>query len=126
MQVLAFFLALVLMSTLSLFPPPNQPPIAHDDEVYLLYHPVAVVEIPVLDNDVDPEGSPLRITRLTQVEGGKAEVIDGKLVRVFLDWSPNSGGYAHGLMAHGTYYVSDGQAVSEANWFVWYWPEIQP
>lgn len=126
MQVIAMFLALAVMSGLSLYPPPNHPPIAYDDEVYLLYHPVAVVEIPVLENDVDPEGQPLRVTRLGLVEGGKAEIIGGKVVRVVLDWPAAGSGYDHGLIAHGSYLVSDGVGTDIAEWYVWYWPEVMP
>lgn len=103
--------------------PRNEPPVANDDEIILLYHPVAVVDIPVLDNDYDPEGRPLRVTRVPLMEGGKAEIVDGKAVRVTIDWP---GGYAYGLIAHGAYLVSDGQAEAKAEWFVWYWPEILP
>lgn len=124
MQLIVVFMTIVLMSGLSMVMPPNHPPIAVDDQVTLLYHPVGVVEIPVLENDVDPEGRTLRITGLPLTEGAKAEIIDGKLVRVSLDWPP--GGNAHGLIAHGAYLVSDGWAESKAEWFVWYWPEIVP
>lgn len=124
MQAIAMFLVLVVISGLSLFKPPNHPPIAYNDEVYLPYHPVAVVEIPVLENDVDPEGRPLRVTRLGLVEGGKAEIVGGKVVRVILDWPADGRGY--GLIAHGGYLVSDGVGADKAEWFVWYWPEVMP
>ena len=125
MRLIALLMTLVLMSGLPTFGPRNLPPIANDDEVFLMYHPAQSVDIPVLANDVDPEGRVLRVTGLPMVDGGKAEIIDGKSVRVYIDWS-QGGGNAYGLVAHGAYFVSDGQAVSKAEWFVWYWPEILP
>ena len=125
MKLIALFVTFVLMSGLPLAGPRNQPPIANDDEVILLYHPVSSVDIPVLDNDIDPEGRTLRVVGLPLIEGGKAEIIDGQAVRIYVDWS-QGGGNAYGLVAHGAYFVSDGLAVSKAEWFVWYWPEILP
>ena len=126
MKLIALFVTFVLMSGLPLAGPRNQPPIANDDEVILLYHPVSSVDIPVLDNDIDPEGRTLQVVGLPLIEGGKAEVVDGKAVRVYVDWSLGGSGNGYGLMAHGAYLVSDGLAVSKAEWFVWYWPEILP
>lgn len=104
----------------------NQPPIAVDDQRVVLFSPVAMVDIPVLANDVDPEGGPLRVVALSTVEGGKAEIVDGAQVRVYLDWSRISGGKLEYRLAHGTYLVSDGAAVRRARWTVWYWPVMQP
>ena len=124
MRLITLIVTLFLMSGLPAFGPRNQPPIANDDEVVLLYHPVQALTIPVLENDVDPDGDVLTISSLPLVEGGKAEIVNGKEVRVFIDWP--AGGNAQGLIAHGGYVVSDGQAESKAEWFVWYWPEIVP
>ena len=126
MRLITLFVTLVLVSGLQTFGPRNEPPVANDDEVILMYRTSQGVDIPVLANDVDPEGRALRVTGLPLVEGGKAEVIDGKSVRVYVDWSQGGGGNGYGLMAHGAYFVSDGLAVSKAEWFVWYWPEILP
>ncbi len=104
----------------------NQPPIAVDDQRVVLLNPVTMVDIPVLANDVDPDGDPLRVVALPTVEGGKAEIVDGALVRVTLDWSRVSGGKLEYRLAHGTYLVSDGAAVRRARWTVWYWPVMQP
>ena len=122
-------LLLVLMMTLTLVTPfagpRNRPPIANDDELVLLYHPVPTVDIPVLENDTDPDSDPLVVTSLPMIDGGKAEIVGGNVVRVYLDWSTGVG-YLGRLVAHGTYVVSDGIAQSRASWYVWYWPEIQP
>lgn len=126
MQLVTLFVTLALMVGLQTADSRNQPPTAIDDDVFLLYHPVQVIDIPVLDNDVDPEGQTLRVTRLGLAEGGKAEIVAGKAVRVHMDWSSASGGMQYGLAAHGVYYVSDGLAGSKAEWRVWYWPEILP
>lgn len=104
----------------------NQPPIAVGDQRVVLLNPVTMVDIPVLANDVDPDGDPLRVVALPTVEGGKAEIVDGALVRVTLDWSRVSGGKLEYRLAHGTYLVSDGAAVRRARWTVWYWPVMQP
>jgi hypothetical protein len=126
MQLIALFVTLALLLGLQTTDPRNQPPIANDDDVFLLYHPARIVDIPVLDNDVDPEGQVLRITRLALTEGGKAEIVDGQAVRVQIDWSAQTGGLPYGLVARGVYVVGDGLAESKAQWFVWYWPEILP
>ena len=125
MQLIVLLVTLVMVVGLPTFGPRNLPPIANDDEVILLYHPVSSVDIPVLENDVDPEGRVLRVVGLPLIEGGKAEIVDGKAVRVYVDWF-QGGGAGYGLVAHGAYFVSDGQAVSKAEWSVWYWPEILP
>lgn len=126
MQLITLFVTLALMFGMQMIGPRNQPPIANDDDLFLLYHPAGIVDIPVLDNDVDPEGQALRITGLALTEGGKAEIVDGKAVRVHIDWSAQTDGFPYGLVAHGAYLVGDGLAESKAQWFVWYWPEILP
>lgn len=49
----------------------NQPPIAQPDTVEI--RPGASVNVPVLDNDFDPEGGPLRVVAVSQADGGTAE-----------------------------------------------------
>jgi len=104
----------------------NHPPIVSDDQRVVLFNPAALVDIPVLDNDVDGDGDALHVVALSVVEGGKAEIVDGALVRVYPDWSQVSGGKLEYRLAHGTYLVSDGTAVRRARWTVWYWPVMQP
>lgn len=104
----------------------NHPPMACDDQRILVFNPTALVDIPVLDNDVDGDGDALHVVELSTVEGGRAELVDGALVRVYLDWSRVSGGKLEYRLAHGTYLVSDGAAVRRARWTVWYWPVMQP
>jgi hypothetical protein len=102
------------------------PSIAVDDQRIVLFNPTALVDIPVLDNDVDADGDPLHVVALPVVAGGRAEIIDGARVRVYLDWSGISGGKLEYRLAQGTYLVSDGAAVRRARWAVWYWPVMQP
>jgi hypothetical protein len=104
----------------------NQPPLAVDDLRVLLFQPAAIVDLAVLDNDVDADGDSLQVVALSTVEGGRAEIVDGALVRVYPDWSRVSGGKLEHRLAHGTYLVSDGAAVRRARWSVWYWPVMQP
>jgi hypothetical protein len=104
----------------------NHAPMAIDDRQILLFNPAALVDIPVLDNDVDVDGDALHVVELSTVEGGRAELVDGALVRVYPDWSRVSGGKLEYRLAHGTYLVSDGAAVRRARWSVWYWPVMQP
>ncbi|MEI2689845.1 MAG: Ig-like domain-containing protein [Anaerolineae bacterium] len=104
----------------------NHPPMAVDDQRVLLFSPAAIVDIPVLDNDGDVDGDALHVVALSGVEGGRAELVDGALVRVYPDWSQVSGGKLEYRLAHGTYLVSDGAAVRRARWTVWYWPVMQP
>ena len=122
------FLIMVLTASLaaSFAWPRNRPPVAVDDQYFILYHPVPVVEIPVLENDTDPDGDVLQVTALPAIEGGKAEIVDGTIVRVYIDWSQQVPDDFYGLMARGTYAVSDGMATRYANWAVWYFPEIPP
>jgi hypothetical protein len=104
----------------------NHPPVARDDQRIVLFNPTAFVDIPVLDNDVDVDGNALHVVELSTVEGGRAELVEGALVRVYPDWSRVSGGKLEYRLAHGTYLVSDGAAVRRARWTVWYWPVMQP
>ena len=114
---------LALMSMLTPPGPRNQPPVAVEDQYFLLYNPLLVVEIPVLANDSDPDGDVLKVTALPVSEGGTARIHEDGTVQVYLDWS---GDYSEpeGLVAFGTYVVSDGMADSTSVWSVWYWPII--
>ncbi len=103
-------------------------PIAHDDEHHLTYQ-VRSVDIAVLDNDFGPGPESLRVVALSGVKGGKAEIIDGRMVRVTIDWAsyavwPGADG-AMGRVAHGDYIISNGYAQSLGTWAVWYVPEMK-
>ncbi|MEZ4769984.1 MAG: Ig-like domain-containing protein [Caldilineales bacterium] len=104
----------------------NHAPQAVDDHTILLLQPAPVVEVPVLANDTDADGDPLRVVSLSVSHGGRAEIVDRATVRVYLDWSQVSGGGLEYLVAGGTYLVSDGVALRQARWSVWYWPVMQP
>ena len=107
----------------------NHPPMASDDHRVLVFNPTAIVDIPVLDNDVDGDGDPLQVVALSVVEGGKAEIIDGRTVRVTIDWAsyavwPTRNTNAPGApVAYGTHVISNGYARSVATWTVSYWPK---
>ncbi len=62
--------------------PRNQPPLVKDDQRVLLFQPAAIVDLAVLDNDMDADGESLQVVALSTVEGGRAEIVDGALVRV--------------------------------------------
>lgn len=123
MTHLILILLLVVSTNVPLPGARTRPPVAAEDHYFLLFNPLPVVEIPVLENDHDPDGDVLTVKALHTIEGGKAEIIDGRIVRVYLDWSRE---YAEpeGLVAYGVYVVSDGQAESWSVWSVWYWPVI--
>ena len=125
--MITFLLAipLVLLSMLSTGGLRNHPPAAVADQYFLLFYPLPVVDIPVLENDTDPDGDALHVTGLLATEGGTAQVLDNGAVRVYLDWSSDNSG-PDGLVAYGTYVVSDGTASSSAVWSVWYWPFMLP
>ncbi|MEN9621119.1 MAG: hypothetical protein RL499_1312, partial [Actinomycetota bacterium] len=56
-------------------------PVANDDQV--LIRPGFTVLVPVLDNDTDPDGSPLTVTGVeANAATVSAEVVDGQFVRV--------------------------------------------
>lgn len=126
MSGLLLHLILVVMLVAPFAVRRNHTPIAVDDQRVVLFNPTAIVDISVLDNDVDGDGDPLHVVALSVVEGGKAEIVDSALVRVYLDWSQVSGGKLEYRLAHGTYLASDGAAVRRARWTVWYWPVMQP
>lgn len=121
MTHLILILLLLVSINASLHGPRNQPPVALEDQYFLLFNPAPVVEIAVLDNDHDPDGDVLTVKALHGAEGGQAEIIDGRIVRVYPDWSRE---YSEpfGLVAYGVYVVSDGQVDSWSVWSVWYWP----
>lgn len=104
----------------------NHAPLAVDDHTILLFRPAPVVEVPALANDTDPDGDPLSLVSLSVSHGGRAEIVDDATVRVYLDWSQVSGSGLEYLVADGTYLVSDGAALRQARWSVWYWPVMQP
>ncbi|MEZ4769974.1 MAG: Ig-like domain-containing protein [Caldilineales bacterium] len=106
--------------------PRNRPPVAADDHYFILYHPVQEVEIPVLENDTDPDGDVLHVTSVPAVDGGKVEIVDGEFIRIYIDWSQWVPDDYYTPVAHGTYVVSDGKAFTTANWAVWYFPEVPP
>lgn len=123
MANLILILTLLVSSYAALPGPRTRPPVAVEDHYFLLFNPAPVVEIPVLANDHDPDGDALQVKALSATVGGKAEIIDGGIVRVYLDWSRE---YAEPFdpVAYGVYVVSDGQAESWSVWSVWYWPYI--
>ena len=104
----------------------NRAPVAGDDPRILLFQPTSIVDIPVLDNDMDADGDPLRVVAVWTSQGGVAEIVDGTTVRVLIDWSRISGCFQECLVAGGAYLVSDGTALRQARWSVWYWPVMQP
>jgi hypothetical protein len=121
-------LVLILMvNTIALHGPgPGPGPNAVPDEMILLY-PEPFADIAVLENDGDAgEDEDLRVIALPLVAGAKAEIIGGKIVRVYLDWSSIDISNIVNPVAHGTYVVSDGRGQSSTTWEVWYWPEMQP
>lgn len=109
---------------------PYHHPVAHDDESHLAYQ-VRYVDIPVLDNDIGPGPENLQVVAVSGVKGGKAEIIDGRTVRVTIDWasyvvwSSASDDRLMGRLAHGVYIVSNGYATSQGTWTVWYVPEMK-
>jgi hypothetical protein len=116
--------SLVLLAFAPVMPPPNQPPVANDDVVIVRYEP-PYVDIRVLENDYDPEGAPLTVVAVPTGDGGKAEIIKGQVVRVYLPppmSAPDSVPPIY-LLAHGTYLVSDGANMSMAEWRVLFAPQ---
>lgn len=78
----------------------NQPPVAADDS--LSTPPGTTVSVPVLANDVDPEGQPLTITGVTQPPSGVVTFLPGGTVL----YTPADG--FTGTESF-TYTISDGQ-----------------
>ncbi len=115
---------LVLLAIAPVMPPPNQPPVANDDTVIVKYEP-PYVDIRVLENDYDPEGAPLRVVAVPTMEGGKAVIVKGQVVRVYLPPPMSAPDYVPPiyLLAEGTYLVSDGTNMSMAEWRVLFAPQ---
>ncbi len=103
-------------------------PIAHDDERSLVVQ-VRTVDIPVLTNDIGPGPESLRVVAVSGVKGGKAEIIDGRTVRVTVDWASyavwSGAGGPMGRVAHGNYIISNGYAQSRGTWTIWYVPDMK-
>ncbi|HSN76978.1 MAG TPA: Ig-like domain-containing protein [Anaerolineae bacterium] len=104
--------------------PRNQPPVANDDTVIVRYEP-PYVDIRVLENDYDPEGAPLTVVGVPSMVGGKAVIVKGQVVRVYLPPPMSAPDYVPPiyLLAEGTYLVSDGANVSMAEWRVFLSPQ---
>ncbi|KAL9187030.1 hypothetical protein ACHAXT_010750 [Thalassiosira profunda] len=60
--------------TVTVEPPPNEPPVAQDDFVTIPEGMNPGPQIPVLVNDDDPDGDPLTVTAATQPENGSVEI----------------------------------------------------
>ena len=126
MSGLLLNLMLIVAMATSVAGSANRAPMAGDDNRILLFQPATVVEIPVLDNDLDADGDPLQVVAVWTTQGGAAQVVEGATVRVLIDWSRISGCFQECLVAGGAYLVSDGTALRQARWSVWYWPVMQP
>jgi hypothetical protein len=115
---------LVLLAVAPTMPPPNQPPVANDDRVIVPFEP-QYVDIWVLDNDYDPDGDPLTVVAVPAMEGGKAVIVQGQIVRVYLPAPPLAPGDGLPILpvAKGTYLVSDGRNMSMAHWQIILFPE---
>lgn len=104
-------------------------PIAREDEHRLMVQ-VRSVDISVLDNDSGPGPESLQVVAVTTTRGGRAEIIDGRTVRVTIDWAsyavrPTGNANApDARVAYGTYVISNGYARSVATWTVRYWPQM--
>lgn len=102
--------------------------VAYDDQHHLI-HQVRSVDIAVLDNDIGPGPESLRVVAVSGVRGGKAEIIDGRIVRVTVDWASyavwSDAGGPMGQVAHGSYVISNGCARSQGTWTVWYLPDMK-
>lgn len=71
-------------------------PVANDDQV--LIRPGFTVLVPVLDNDTDPDGSPLTVTGVEPNSVGMtAEVVDGQFVRVIPPSVPGQYGLVYAI-----------------------------
>ncbi|MEZ4769990.1 MAG: hypothetical protein R2844_16345 [Caldilineales bacterium] len=127
-------IALIVALVVCLMPLPARAryhvPIAQRDELMLSSQPL-VVDIDVLDNDFGPGRDSLHVVSATGAGAARIEVIDGSTVRVVVDWRshlawPAAGyGGVMGRVAYGTYVVSNGYARSQAQWAVWYVPDMR-
>lgn len=130
MRTMVLALIMLVSTTAFVSDRPNPGPIAYDDE-YILLHQVFYVDIPVLDNDVNPGPGNLRVVAVTAGDGVKVDIIDSTTVRVYIDWAsvtawPGPSDHeSSGTIAQGTYTVSNRVGQSSATWTVWYWPEVQ-
>lgn len=71
-------------------------PVANDDQV--LIRPGFTVLVPVLDNDTDPDGSPLTVTGVEANDlQVSAEVVDGQFVRVIPPREPGQYGLVYSI-----------------------------
>jgi hypothetical protein len=119
---------IMLVTVLPLAARVHHHPIAHDDEQSLEVQ-IRTVDIAVLDNDIGPGPDSLRVVAVTTTRGGKAEIIDGRTVRVTIDqasyavWPAGTTNAPDARLAYGTYVISNGYARSVATWTVSYWPE---
>lgn len=116
-------IVMTLTCILPVSSPRNQPPVATDDEVMVTGY-TDYLEIPVFANDYDPEGKPIDVVALGQVDRGKAELLEGDAVGVFPEYPADldTRGRKPVLIAHGTYVISDGHLTSTGHWYVWYQP----
>ena len=121
MASIVMIFALALLALTPWFGPRNLPPVAVDDEVEVFGY-TTYLEIPVFANDYDPEGQPIEVVALGIVDRGKAVLLQGGAVGVYPDWSAAGGSDSSKpvLIAHGSYLISDGELVSEGQWFVWH------
>jgi hypothetical protein len=99
------------------FSPRNQPPVTVEDHV-VVPNDVTYVDVPVLKNDYDPDGDKIDLVRVFNVEGGKAEIKKGGIVRFYIEFDPQPG-FANRLLGHGYYSITDGIDTSKGEWFVW-------
>ena len=121
MSNLLLILILAFATHLPISGPRNLPPVAVDDEV-IVYGYTDYLEIPVFANDYDPEGRPIEVIALETIDLGKAVLLKGGAIGVFPDWSVVGGDDSTKpvLIAHGTYFISDGQLTGKGQWFVWH------
>ncbi len=71
-------------------------PVANDDQV--LIRPGFTVLVPVLENDTDPDGTPLTVTSIEANDAGvAAEVVDGQFVRITPPTSPGQYGFVYAI-----------------------------
>lgn len=126
-------LLMVVVLIVSLIPLPTRGryhvPIARADDRMLAYQ-LPYIDIDVADNDFGPGRNSLQLVAVTAVPGQRAEIIDETTVRVHIDWAtylayPSAYDPVMGRLAHGTYTVSNGYARSQAQWTVWYMPDMR-
>ena len=99
------------------FSPRNQPPVTVEDHV-VVPNDVTYVDVPVLKNDYDPDGDPIELVRIFDVEGGKAEIKGDGIVRFYPEFNPQPGP-ASRLLGYGEYSITDGVYTTRGKWFIW-------